>query len=383
MDPESLRDAADHRGDPARHPVLLLGQLLAQDRPADDRPAGVAEGLGRDLHPRRVDDRERACTRRVARAPATPASARPSARGRPRCRCSRSRRSCARRRCGSPAGGSARRRSARPRRASRARRRAAGRTGAGALRPRAPSPRRPRRGRGCGRPRTIRPPPQPKAIRPSRRRAEVVDHRARVGDALAAGPAERLEQLGDGLGDHHVARGRGERAAQRPEAQQRAAGGEHRRARGDLARARSSRPPSRPPRSASATGEPSWIRTPAVEQAVAQPLGEPGGLHGRGLRVEGGAAEERRGAAGGDRPRRRAARPCRRRRAPRRPRRSAPRTRRSATRSTPAGSRRSVNQASTSCCSHQLADLGRSTPRRRGRPRAPARRRRRRASTAG
>ena len=47
------------------------------------------------------------------------------------------------------------------------------------------------------------------------RGAEVVDEGAAVGDRLAAGPAELLDHLGDGLGDDDVGRGDGEAVAER------------------------------------------------------------------------------------------------------------------------------------------------------------------------
>src|SRR5260221_9064605 len=50
---------------------------------------------------------------------------------------------------------------------------------------------------------------------PVRGGAEVVDQGAAVGDALAPGPADLLEQLGNGLGEDDVGGGDGEGVAQR------------------------------------------------------------------------------------------------------------------------------------------------------------------------
>ena len=49
-------------------------------------------------------------------------------------------------------------------------------------------------------PQASRPPPQPSTMRPSRRGAEVVQEQAAVRDALAAGPADLLEQVRHRLG---------------------------------------------------------------------------------------------------------------------------------------------------------------------------------------
>ena len=58
--------------------------------------------------------------------------------------------------------------------------------------------------------------------------AEVVDQGAAVGDALATGPADLLEQLGDRLGEDDVRGGNGEALAQRPPwGLRRGADGEH------------------------------------------------------------------------------------------------------------------------------------------------------------
>src|SRR5919201_6857039 len=53
---------------------------------------------------------------------------------------------------------------------------------------------------------------------PVGRGAEVVEHRARVGDTLATSPAELLEHVRHGLGDQHVAGGDRDPPAKRPSA---------------------------------------------------------------------------------------------------------------------------------------------------------------------
>ena len=85
----------------------------------------------------------------------------------------------------------------------------------GGGRPRPPPRRRPRRGRRSRAPAThaaAAPAERDPAVG---RGAEVVEQVAGVGDALAPGPADLLEQLGHRLGDHHVARGQRQPPAQR------------------------------------------------------------------------------------------------------------------------------------------------------------------------
>ena len=99
--------------------VLLLGRSLRRIARPDDRPARVAERLGRDADGRRVDDRRARWARRGGRAPSR------RARGRPCCEgadavagVAEAGEAALAEACGPPAGGSARRRSGRPTRGS-------------------------------------------------------------------------------------------------------------------------------------------------------------------------------------------------------------------------------------------------------------------------
>ena len=174
---------------------------------AGSRPADVAERLGRDADRRRLDDASRLAS--SWRSSASEASERPSM-----CdgadavaRVAEARSGLPGSSCRSPAGGSARRRSARPRRARSARPRAPGRSGPGGARPRATTSGS-RSAWPCS-PGAEADPAAAPAERdpPVGGGAEVVDHRPRVGDALAPGPADLLEQVRHRLGDHDVARG--------------------------------------------------------------------------------------------------------------------------------------------------------------------------------
>ena len=153
---------------------------------------------------------------------------------------------------------------------------------------------------------SVRPPTRPpQAIEPARpaeddapvaRGPRVVQEGARVGDRLAARPAELLEDVGHRLGGHDVAGGDGEAVAQRRDPggrrvhrQHRVAGvhapviglGDHRpRRHGEAPHAR-----------VLVDGH------AAREQPVAQALGQAGGLHRRAVAQERAAAQHRRGAA--------------------------------------------------------------------------------------
>ena len=115
--------------------------------------------------------------------------------------------------------------------------------------------------------------------------AEVVQQRAPVGDRLAAGPAEPLDDVGHRLGQHDVAGGDREPVAQPPDL----AGGGVDRTAAVPARTRppavsASTPPLRSTCSA-LTREPSKIRTPRASSRVAQPERQPRRMHGRARRV--------------------------------------------------------------------------------------------------
>ena len=116
-------------------------------------------------------------------------------------------------------------------------------------------------------PAAIRPPAQPNRIRPSRRGAQVVQQRAAVADRLAAGPADRLDDVRDGLGEHDVARGHREPVAQRRAA--RRSPGRPRRPR--RRRARGPCPSPRPRRRGRARAVPSWMRTPRASRRSRRP----------------------------------------------------------------------------------------------------------------
>ena len=135
-----------------------------------------------------------------------------------------------------------------------------------------------------------------------RGRAEVVDQGPAVGDALAAGPADLLQQVRHRLGEDDVGGGDGERlrsgAARRL---RRGADGEDRGV-----------GPNRPPaaRSRASTAGAPATQAPHRRELVdldargSQPLAQaerqPSRLHGGRVGVEGAAAEGRRGAARGD-----------------------------------------------------------------------------------
>ena len=176
----------------------------------------------------------------------------------------------------------ARRRSGHPRRA-----RCAGRASAGKKRTRLRSTSATTIGSTSARPssrsaRTTRPPPQPNAIRPSAGGAEVMDQRPGVGDALAAGPAELIEDVGHRLGDHHVARGHRQSMAQGPMAGERGA------ARQDHGRRRGPAPPgierdgSSPSRRGGRARVPSKIRHAPLQRACDRsPSASLAGMDGR------------------------------------------------------------------------------------------------------
>ena len=159
--------------------------------------------------------------------------------------------------------------------------------------------------------------------------AEVVDQGAAVGDALAPGPADLLEQVGDRLGEDDVRGGDGERVAQRRARRLRgAADRDDRRARAHRATVgpgNDAAPAAMlqlcPPYSgdkAAIVGETAHGRAlvdldAGGEQPLAQAERQPGRLHGRRVGIE--------GAGRGRRARRSARRPRRGQRlAPRRPR---------------------------------------------------------------
>ena len=58
LDADSLRQPGDRAGQRAGPAALLLDSLAAQHRGADDHAAGVAKRLRRHSHPRRLDDRQ-------------------------------------------------------------------------------------------------------------------------------------------------------------------------------------------------------------------------------------------------------------------------------------------------------------------------------------
>ena len=186
----------------------LERRLLAQDRAADDRPADVAERLRRDPQRRRVDEREAAgLVAAVER--------------------QRGQRAADHVRGADAVAGVAEARSGSPGSSSAITGRWLGETSIGP--PQAWSIRRPvepgeEAAAGGARPRrltpgstsarpSVRAPKTTRAAAPAEGDppvgggAEVVDHRPRVGDALAAGPADLLEHVGHRLGDHHVAGG--------------------------------------------------------------------------------------------------------------------------------------------------------------------------------
>ena len=132
------------------------------------------------------------------------------------------------------------------------------------------------------------------AIRPSRRRAQVVEREPRVGEALAAGPADLREAVRDRLGQHDVARPRDEPPAERRPRRRPRVERDDRGPGDDLARAggrgrpdadratgttgrRAPRPgpdaPSQPGRSpsSSTTRVPSWMVTPRSRAARRRP----------------------------------------------------------------------------------------------------------------
>ena len=138
-------------------------------------------------------------------------------------------------------------------------------------------------------------------------RPEVVDHRPRVGDRLAARPADLLEVVGNRLGDHHVARGRGQGAAKRLEPEQRGSGGEDRGGRGDPAGGRLDRGL----RFAEADAGRRRVLVDldaGVDDRLAQPDRQPRRVDRRRVGIEGAAAEERRSRSGRGPPRHRAPR---------------------------------------------------------------------------
>jgi hypothetical protein len=125
-----------------------------------------------------------------------------------------------------------------------------------------------------------------------------MEHRAAVRDRLAAGPADRLEHVGHGLGEHDVAGGHAQRPPERRDAGRRLVDGDDgcRRADAPAAGVRDD---------GLATLQPAHARAlvdahAALEQAPAQAEGEPRGLHRRGAAQHRPAAEERRAAARGD-----------------------------------------------------------------------------------
>ena len=176
---------------------------------------------------------------------------------------------------------------------------------------------------------------------PVRGGAEVIDQRAAVGDALAAGPTDLLQQVGDRLGEDDVRGGDAEAVAQgAAPGLDGGADRQHRRA------APAPQPPgvqastpAGPSRSAR-TGVDSKSSTPRRAQALAQAQDQARRLHRRRVRVEGAGTEGRRGAAGRDLVR--VQRPHRIGRAQLldRPPAPAPRRRRGPRRSRPGGSRR-------------------------------------------
>ena len=130
--------------------------------------------------------------------------------------------------------------------------------------------------------------------------AEVVEQGAAVGDALAAGPADLLQQVRDGLGEDDVGGGDRDPVAQRPpRARRRPPHRQHGGAGADRAGGGAGLDPPGPSRS-EATGEDSQTSTPLAQQPLAEAERQPGRLHRRRAGVEGAAAEGRRGAAGGD-----------------------------------------------------------------------------------
>ena len=131
-----------------------------------------------------------------------------------------------------------------------------------------------------------------------RRGSEVVDHRPRVGDALAARPAQLGDHVGDRLGDHHVTGGDGEPPAQLAVAGQRRAGREHGGAGAHAARDRCAPRRPGPPRSAAGPASPRRWSTPRCVKARAKPERQACRLDSGGRRVEGPGAEDRRVAAG-------------------------------------------------------------------------------------
>ena len=118
-------------------------------------------------------------------------------------------------------------------------------------------------------PRARREPPAAPAERDPAvaRGAEVVHERARVGDALAAGPADRLEHVGDRLGQHDVRRGDREPVAQRPEPARGGVDRQHRARPRARARPRSRPRPRRGAACSARTRERSWITARAAVRA--------------------------------------------------------------------------------------------------------------------
>ena len=206
--------------------------------------------------------------------------------------------------------------------------------------------------------------------------AEVVDQGAAVGDALAAGPADLLEQLGHRLGEDDVGGGDREPAAQRP------APAPWRRRRSPAPRApartvprRRCAPRPRPAPSRSAAHRRGLVaaRRRAPRSRSRRPSARRAGCTVAALGETAPPRKSRRGAAGRDLRRARAAAaasatPSSRQAA------SAPRPgrRRGPPRSRPGGSRPGRNQASTPSCSQKSPIPSTACVARRGRRRAPA-----------
>ena len=207
--------------------ALLLGRLLAEQRVADEQAAEVAERLGRDLQGLGFDDREPGVVVAAVegergegvgghprRADAVPREAEAVV--------DAGRRGCRRSACGW-----VRRRSARPMRGRSAARRGRGRTGRGAGATATATPASTSAWRCTPGSRDASPAAPAERDPAVRRGPEVVEQVAGVGDALAAGPADLLDQVGDGLGDDHVARGQRQPVAERPQGLLGSACGEH------------------------------------------------------------------------------------------------------------------------------------------------------------
>ena len=214
-----------------------LGVLLADEGSADRFASQPVEGLGGDVGGVRGRRRGGGSARRGGRGRARRGFGRPCGRGRRRCRCSRRRRRRWPPRSGTTIGrwvgetstgppqAWVMRRPARPGKYSR-RRAAATRDHVGVELGPAAQPR-------AHRDPAAAPAEGDAAVRGG---AEVVDQGAAVGDALAPGPADLLEQLGDRLGEDDVGGGDGERVAQRrPGRLRRAPDRDHRRAGADRA----------------------------------------------------------------------------------------------------------------------------------------------------